>query len=48
MVAKVVMCKTRSTTHEQTAMPFEWRFTRSDLAKLLERLAETPDYQTAA
>jgi hypothetical protein len=34
--------------YEQTASPFEWRFTRSDLTKLLERLADKPDYQTAA
>ena len=29
--------------YEQTAAPFEWRFTRSDLTKLLERLADKPD-----
>jgi hypothetical protein len=34
--------------YEQTANPFEWRFTRSDLTKLLERLADKPDYQAAA
>ena len=34
--------------YEQTAAPFEWRFTRSDLAKLLERLTDIPDYQNAA
>ena len=34
--------------YEQTATPFEWRFTRSDLAKLLERLADKPDYPAAA
>lgn len=34
--------------YEQTAAPFEWKFTRTDLAKLLERLADKPDYQTAA
>jgi len=34
--------------YEQTADPFEWKFTRSDLAKLLERLADKPDYQAAA
>jgi hypothetical protein len=34
--------------YEQTADPFEWKFTRSDLAKLLERLADKPDYGTAA
>jgi len=26
--------------YQQTAKPFEWKFTRSDLAKLMERLAE--------
>jgi DDE superfamily endonuclease len=34
--------------YEQTAAPFEWRFTRSDLTKLLERLADKPDYQAVA
>jgi hypothetical protein len=34
--------------YEQTATPFEWRFTRSDLAKLLERLADKADHQAAA
>ncbi|MCA1702759.1 MAG: hypothetical protein LC808_05605 [Actinobacteria bacterium] len=34
--------------YEQTALPFEWKFTRSDLAKLLERLADKPDDRTAA
>ena len=34
--------------YEQTATPFEWRFTRTDLTKLLERLADKPDYQAAA
>ena len=34
--------------YEQTATPFEWKFTRSDLAKLMERLAEKDDYRTAA
>lgn len=34
--------------YEQTAKPFEWKFTRSDLTKLLERLADKPDYRTAA
>ena len=34
--------------YEQTAEPFEWRFTRSDLTKLLERLADKPDYRSAA
>ncbi len=34
--------------YEQTAEPFEWKFTRSDLTKLLERLADKPDHQAAA
>jgi DDE superfamily endonuclease len=34
--------------YEETAVPFEWKFTRSDLTKLLERLADKPDYQVAA
>ena len=34
--------------YEQTATPFEWKFTRSDLAKLMERLNEKDDYRTAA
>lgn len=34
--------------YEQTARPFEWKFTRGDLAKLIDRLADKPDYQTAA
>jgi hypothetical protein len=34
--------------YEQTAAPFEWKFTRTDLAELLARLADEPDYQTAA
>jgi hypothetical protein len=34
--------------YEQTAAPFEWRFTRTDLTKLLERLADKPDYRCAA
>jgi hypothetical protein len=29
-------------------LPFEWRFTRSDLTKLLERLADKSDYLAAA
>jgi hypothetical protein len=33
--------------YEQTARPFEWKFTRSDLTKLLERLADKADYRTA-
>jgi hypothetical protein len=34
--------------YETTAEPFEWKYTRSDLAKLLERLTDKPDYQAAA
>jgi hypothetical protein len=34
--------------YELTATPFEWRFTPSDLTKLLQRLADKPDYQAAA
>lgn len=30
--------------YEQTAVPFEWRFTRQDLSLLLKRLAEKDDY----
>ena len=34
--------------YEQNAAPFEWKFTRNDLTKLMERLAGKPDYRTAA
>jgi len=34
--------------YEQSAAPFEWRFTLSDLAKLMERLADKSDYHTTA
>lgn len=34
--------------YEQTAAPFEWKFTRDDLAQLLKKLADKPDYQAAA
>ena len=34
--------------YEQTAAPFEWQFTRHDLALLLKKLADKPDYQAAA
>ena len=34
--------------YEQAAAPFEWRFTRDDLAQLMKKLADTPDYQLAA
>jgi DDE superfamily endonuclease len=34
--------------YQQTAVPFDWRFTRSDLAKLLRRLDEHEHRATAA
>jgi DDE superfamily endonuclease len=34
--------------YEQSAAPFQWRFTRNDLALLLKKLADKPDYQAAA
>ena len=34
--------------YEQSAGPFAWKFTRHDLAKLMERLTEKPDYKAAA
>jgi hypothetical protein len=34
--------------YQQTAAPFEWKFTRHDLALLMKKLAEKPDYQAAA
>ncbi|HEY8693612.1 MAG TPA: hypothetical protein VIR57_12840, partial [Chloroflexota bacterium] len=34
--------------YERTALPFERKFTRHDLAKLMERLADKPDYPIAA
>jgi hypothetical protein len=34
--------------YEQSAAPFEWKFTRSDLALLMKKLAGKPDYQAAA
>jgi hypothetical protein len=34
--------------YEHAAVPFEWKYTRSDLAKLTERLADKPDYRVAA
>jgi DDE superfamily endonuclease len=34
--------------YEQTAAPFEWKFTRHDLALLLKKLADKPDHQAAA
>jgi len=34
--------------YEATAAPFEWKFTRADLAKMMKRLAEKEDYRPAA
>lgn len=34
--------------YEQAAKPFEWKFTRADLARLLRRLATTADLSAAA
>jgi len=34
--------------YEQTAVPFEWKFTRHDLAKLMERLADKGSNQLVA
>lgn len=34
--------------YEETAAPFEWRFTRDDLALLMKKLADKPDYPQAA
>ena len=34
--------------YEQNAAPFEWKFTRNDLALLMKKLATKPDYQAAA
>ena len=34
--------------YEQTVAPFEWKFTRHDLALLMKKLADKPDYQAAA
>jgi hypothetical protein len=34
--------------YQHAAVPFEWQYTRSDLAKLMERLADKPDYEVAA
>ncbi len=34
--------------YEQAASPFEWKFTREDLALLMKKLADKPDYQLAA
>jgi hypothetical protein len=34
--------------YEQAALPFEWKYTRTDLAKLMERMADKPEYRVAA
>ena len=34
--------------YEQAASPFEWKFTRDDLALLMKKLADKPDHQLAA
>lgn len=34
--------------YEQAAVPFEWKFTRDDLAQLMAKLADKEDYQLAA
>ncbi len=34
--------------YEQTATPFEWKFTRNDLAALMKRLAEKENLRAAA
>jgi hypothetical protein len=34
--------------YETAAQPFEWKFTRSDLAKLMERIAEHEPLPQAA
>jgi hypothetical protein len=34
--------------YQQTAIPFDWRHTRADLAKLLGRLGCAPQHATAA
>jgi hypothetical protein len=34
--------------YQQTAVPFDWRFTRSDLDRLLRRLDEQPEQLTTA
>ncbi len=31
--------------YQQAAAPFQWKFTHSDLAKLMERLAAKPDHR---
>jgi hypothetical protein len=34
--------------YEQSAKPFEWKFTRSDLDQLLKRLADKPAFASVA
>ena len=34
--------------YERSAAPFEWKFTRNDLALLMKKLAHKPDYQAFA
>jgi hypothetical protein len=34
--------------YEQTAQPFEWKFTRDDLALLMKKLSDKDDYRAAA
>ncbi len=34
--------------YEKSAKPFEWKFTRHDLALLMKKLADKPDYRAAA
>ena len=34
--------------YEGAAAPFEWKFTRHDLALLMKKLADEPDYKAAA
>jgi hypothetical protein len=34
--------------YEQTAAPFEWKFTRHDLHQLLKKLTDKPDHKSAA
>ncbi len=34
--------------YEETAAPFEWRFTREDLVLLLKKLIDKPDYRATA
>jgi hypothetical protein len=34
--------------YQRSAAPFEWKFTRDDLALLLKKLADKADYRAAA